>query len=80
MKARYLHITIAVAGLFESKEFCITVAVKGPCESKVLTHCNCCWGPVKARCLHITVPIGGPFESRVLTYTLQFLLEALSMK
>ena len=44
MKVRYLHITITVGDLFESKEFYITVAVGGP---------------VKARYLHNTIA-GGP--------------------
>jgi len=46
LKASYLHITIAVGSLFESKEFYITVAVGGPFESIVLTHYNCCWQPL----------------------------------
>ena len=70
MKARYLNITIAVRGSF---------------ESKVLTYYNCCWGlfesmkfyiiiavgaPLKVKYLHSTVSVGGTFESRVLTYDL----------
>jgi len=34
LKARYLHITIAVGG---------------PFQSKVLIHCSCCGAPLKAR-------------------------------
>ena len=59
LKARYLHITIAIGSLFESKEFYITVAVGSLFESKefyitlavrarykVLTHYNCFWKPL----------------------------------
>jgi len=35
-----------MGGLFESKEFCIRVAVVGPFESKVLIHYNWCLGPL----------------------------------
>ena len=60
MKARYLNITIAVGGpfeskvltqyncwwgLFESMEFSIIITVGGPFESKMLIHYSCCWGP-----------------------------------
>jgi len=66
LKARYLHITIAVDKPFEGNEF-YTVTIGGPFEIKVLTHYNCCGGALKASYLHITVDVGGPFESRVLT-------------
>jgi len=42
LKARYLHITAAIGGIFESKEFYIG----RPFESKVLIHFICCWGPL----------------------------------
>ena len=29
----------------------ITIAVEGPFESRVPTHCNCCWGPFLSRVL-----------------------------
>jgi len=72
-----LHIEIAVGGLFESKEFYITVTIRGSFEIRVLTHYSCCWGaPVKgsyilqlllmaalkAECLHTAVSLTGPFK------------------
>ena len=55
MKARYLHITITIGGLFEIKKFNITVAVIGSLESNLGN-------------LHITVALWGPFESIVLAH------------
>jgi len=60
MSGTCLHITIAVGDLFESNFFYITIAVGGSCESKVLTHYDCCWGPLWKQS----------------TYTLQLLLGA----
>ena len=53
MKARYLNITIAVRGSF---------------ESKVLTYYNCCWSPFERMKFYIIIAVGGPFESKVLIY------------
>jgi len=79
LKARYLHITVAVGGPFDRKE---------------ITHWNCCWAPLKARYYAHYNCCWGPCESKVLTYdnycwwplwkqsayTIQFLLGAPSMK
>ena len=52
LKARYLHITTAFGGLFESKvAYLYITAAVGPLR--------------KSGILHITVAIGGPFESVV---------------
>ena len=90
LKARYLHIVIAVGSLLEIKESYITVAVWGPFESIVLANYNSCWQPLgKNGVLHHSC-CWGPFESIVLThydcclgplwkqgtYTLQLLLGA----
>jgi len=69
LKAWYLHIPATVGGLFESKDFYITVTDGDPFEIKVLAHYNCCWEPLcEARYLNITVDVGGPFESKVRTH------------
>jgi len=60
-KARYLHITVAVGMSLKASNFTlelllgaplkarylhITIVVGGPFERKVLTHYNCCLGPL----------------------------------
>jgi len=55
LKARYLHITFVIVGLFESVE---------------LTHYSCCCGLFESKVayLHIAVALGSPFEGRILNY------------
>ena len=74
LKAWYLDITTAVVGLFESKEFYITVSFRGPSmkfESRVLTHFSGVWGPLwKQNTYTLQLRKGGLFESRVFAYNL----------
>jgi len=46
LKARYYHIAIAVGSLLEVMEFYIRVSDWGPFQSIVLTHYDCCLGPL----------------------------------
>jgi len=65
LKAERVHLAIAVGVTF---------------ESKVLTHCSCCWGPfesrvlTKAEYLHIAVAVAGPCENGVLIHDLLCIL------
>jgi len=74
LKARYLYITIAVWGTFETivRYLHITVAVGDPFESNVLMHYNCCWGSLwKQGILHYAWCWGPLWKQG--TYTLQLL-------
>jgi len=53
LKVCYLHIKIAVGGLFESKDIYITDTVGAS---------------LKSRYLHITIAVGSHCESRALTH------------
>ena len=82
----YLHIRDAGRGSLKAEYLHITVVVEGPFESRVLTYCSCCWGPLwkessyaiqlllgvrsKAEYVHIRVAVKRPFGSRVLIYDL----------
>jgi len=53
----------------------IKVAVGDPFESKVLTHYNCCWGPLwKQRCCTLQLLAEASLKAR--NFTLQFHLRA----
>ena len=53
LKGRYLNITVAVGGNF---------------DSIALAHYNCCLCPFESIVLHITVAAGGHSESKLLTH------------
>jgi len=78
-KGRYLHITIDICVSFKGMELAHYTCYWAPFESKLLTHYNCCVGPLwkhstctlqfllvaplKARYSHITI-VGGPVTAR----------------
>ena len=64
MKVTYLHIAIALGGLFESKEFYVAVAVGGLLKARDFTFHLLLLAPLKARYLHIKVGVEGLFESK----------------
>ena len=47
MKARYLHITVAVGDPVKAKYLYITVSVGGPFESRVLSNYSFFLGPLQ---------------------------------
>jgi len=46
LKARYLYVKVAAGGPLKVRYLNIEIAVGGLFKSKVLTHYNCCWGPL----------------------------------
>ena len=78
LKARYLHITVAVGAPFQAEYLHITVAVGGPFESKVPEHYSFCRGSFESRVLTHYKFIRGPFNEvwKQSTYLFQWLLGA----
>jgi len=74
-KAYYLHIKIAVWGLFESKDFYIIVPVGDHLQIKVFTHYNCYWEPLWKQGTYTLQLLLGPIWKQG-TYTLHLLLGA----
>ena len=67
LKARYLHIAIAVGAPLKARYLHITLAVRGPIESKVqgtYTLQLLLEAPLKARYYHITIAVGSLLESK----------------
>jgi len=79
LTGRYLHVTVAVRGPFDST----ALAYYNCCLISLWKHITCTLqlllvATLKARDLHTKVAVGGPFESKVILqsrpiYTLQFL-------
>jgi len=73
LKERYLHIKVEVGHLSESKVFHITLTAGGPSESKVLTHESCCWGSLwKEGAPTLQLLLRAPLKAEYLHITVSF--------
>jgi len=68
LKARYLHMKVAIGAPLKARYLHITIAAGGRYESKVLTHYNCCWGLFESMEFYIIIAVGDAFESKMLTH------------
>ena len=51
----------------------ITVALRGPFESRVPTHCSCCWGHLREQSSYtLQLLLGAPLKANCLYYTVDF--------
>jgi len=71
LKGRYLHVTVAVGGPFDSIVLAHYKCCLGPLWKHItctLQYC-CCWWPLWTQGTYtFKVAAGGPFESKVLTH------------
>ena len=80
MKARYLHIKVAVGAPLKARYLNITIAVGGPFESKVLTHYKCCRSLFESMEFYIIIAVRGPCESKVLAHHSFFKAPSMTFK